>query len=244
MVAVGPLPATDVVLEPATIGEHSPAGTAIGLLVAVPPSPAGPPQFELLDSAAGRFRLEGDVLFVNDPFLLDFETAPRPRVVIRLVQAGIPGEVKALTVEVQDVPEGPFDDWRRAHFTDAELLDPEVAGPYGNPDADDLNNLFEYSQGYPPKAGANTPLPSLGDMALGDTVYLTFTYRRLKAEVDPDLSVEPWASEDFAHWTCGPAQFILVSRTPVSEELEEITVRSTLPFDRVKRNFVRLRVLR
>jgi type VI secretion system secreted protein Hcp len=244
MVAVGPPPESNVILEPAAVAEHSPAGKAVGLLVAVPPSPLGPPQWELLDSAGGRFRLEGDMIVVNDPFLLDFESSPRPVIVVRLIEQGILRGIQALTVEVQDVPEGAFDDWRRAQFSDTELLDPNVAGPYANPDGDEFNNLLEYSQGFPPKDGSNAPLPHLGEIEIGGMRYLTLTYRQRPPAFDPDLSVMPEISRELSTWECGPAHFIHVSTLPLPGGLEEVTVRSARPVSDVLRELVRLRVLR
>jgi hypothetical protein len=244
MVAVGPRQTTDVILGSPTVREHSPAGTAIGPLTVVPPPP-DPPSFELLDSAAGRFRLEGDTLVVNDPFLLDFETDPRPDVVVRLRDAsGVPGQVVTLTIEVEDMPEGSFDRWRDAEFSGSELLDPNISGPYANPDRDEFNNLMEYSQGFPPKDAMNDPVPHLGEIDVGGIRFLTLTYRQRPPTFDPDLSVMPEICRDLATWECGPGSFVHVRTMTVAENLEEVTVRSTRPISAALRELVRLRILR
>ena len=246
LVVVSPNDGTNILLAPNNVPEHTPAGITVGLLEAVPSSPAGPPMFELLDSAAGRFRVEGNALVVNDPFLLDFETAPQPVIVVQARDAfGNASRAVAITVNVDDVPEGPFDSWRHTHFTPAELLQPSLSGPYGNADGDPYNNFFEYAMGLPPKDGNNgAAVPSVGEMDVGGVTYLTFTFRRVKSTVDPDLIVEPETSGDFFHWNCGPAWFVPVSVTSPSADIEEVTVRSVLPLDQLVKQFVRVRILR
>jgi type VI secretion system secreted protein Hcp len=230
------------------IAEHAPAGTAIGQLVLdPPPAPGAPPPF-LLDSAAGRFRLEGDSLVVNDPLLLDFETSPRPTIVVGVPDPeGGPDRFAQFIIAVSNVAEGPYDEWRNRHFTESELLDPAISGPDADDDLDGLKHLLEYALGLPPRDGTD-PGPGTGPR-LDETIiegksYLTLVYRRRSPASDPDLIVTPQLSSDLDSWGEGPAHFVQLSEVEVEPDMVEITVRCVEPQTDGARQLIRLSVAR
>jgi hypothetical protein len=58
------------------------------------------------------------------------------------------GALGNCTVQVQDKP---FDAWRFAHFTAAELANPAISGPEADPDGDGATNAQEFATGTAPK---------------------------------------------------------------------------------------------
>jgi hypothetical protein len=157
----------------------------------------------------------------------------------------LPERWQTFTIELQDIPEGPFDDWRHRVFSAAQLLDPAVAGPDADPDHDDLRNVAEYALGTPPLDGNNPPTsPHLGEIDVGGKKYLTLTYRQRPATFDPDLSVSPFISGNLMTWECGPAHFITLSQVLISPDLEELTLRAAISKDAAGRQLVRLIILR
>jgi type VI secretion system secreted protein Hcp len=228
------------------IAEHAPAGTAIGQLVLDPPSaPGAPPPF-LLDSAAGRFRLEGDSLVVNDPLLLDFETSPRPTIVVGVPDPeGGPDRFAQFIIAVSNVAEGPYDAWRNRHFTESELLDPAISGPDADDDLDGLKHLLEYALGLPPRDGTDPGIgPRLDETIIEGKQYLTLVYRRRSPASDPDLIVTPQLSSDLDSWGQGPAHFVKISEVAVEPDMVEITVRCVQPQTDGTRQLIRLSVAR
>jgi hypothetical protein len=123
------------------------------------------------------------------------------------------GTVNSATVRVLDRP---MNEWRQAHFTAAELLDPNISGDAADPDADDLSNSEEYALLHDPRAP---------DEDLAETTWvngrLTMTFRRAKAPTDVAVIAE--GSTDLITWaTTGIVEE--VSRIDEGKT-EKITVR-------------------
>ena len=98
----------------------------------------------------------------------------------------------------------PWDAWRAAHFTPAELLLPLVSGPEGDPDGDGSKNLHEYASNRNPQfaetardlRGQFEPLPG----PPGTSGYvLRFTRRKAPTDVSCTVEVSP----DLVTWQSG-----------------------------------------
>jgi type VI secretion system secreted protein Hcp len=239
-----PPPGPTLNLSNTAVPEHTSAGTTIGLFSGIPPLLPGAPGLTLVDSAGGRFRIELDQLIINDPILLDFETSPRPQIVVAMTDPlGLPYHVPFI-IQVEDVPEGPFDVWRNQFFNADERLDPSISGPEADPDLDGRKNLAEYGLFLPPKSGAADAniAPRLGEVTIENKKYLTLIYRRRSN--DPALSVTPFISDNFGAWNSGPAHFAVMSQVVVAPDCEEITLRALTPKSDRFRQFTRIEIVR
>jgi len=120
--------------------------------------------------------------------------------------------------------ESPFDAWRREHFTEEELDDPNISGPDADPDGDGIPNLLEYAMGLDPKVGDVEAwiwggLTNVVDYAYADVptdTYLYLKYRRLNVVegvkftvigtpslTPPDLNWSPIRILELEPWTPG-----------------------------------------
>ncbi|MEZ5302118.1 MAG: type VI secretion system tube protein Hcp [Verrucomicrobiales bacterium] len=132
VVATGDDSSPAIAFSPKPLAEHSPAGTVAGTFSLDPATPGA--TFALIDTASGRFRIEGDELLVDDPLLLDYESDPNPEITVES-DAGT-GSVATVSVPIQDIPEGPYDLWLADQFTPSQLLDPNISGPFADFDKD------------------------------------------------------------------------------------------------------------
>jgi Ca2+-binding RTX toxin-like protein len=93
-------PPADVLISNAAVAENSAIGTLVGVLSALDATPNDSFTYELIDSAGGRFAVNGANLVVNGP--LDYETAA----------------VHDLTVRVHDALNSTLDRHLKIHVTD------------------------------------------------------------------------------------------------------------------------------
>ena len=231
-------------LTPSRIPEHSPAGTTVGTLMV---EPASGEAIELVDSAGGIFRAEEGKVIVNDPLRLDFERLPRTTIAVRTTSPGIPGPIFGLVeIQVQNVAEGFFDEWRERHFSAAELLIPELSGPDGDADNDGLKNGVECALDLPPRDGTMPPhAPRVEWITEGEDSFLIIKYRKRPGRIDPDTIVRPEFSPSGRRWFT--TRFQLSSKPTQNadgEEVEEVTARYELPLDTEDSLLMRLRILR
>jgi serralysin len=91
-----------VILSHAAVPEASPSGTLVGLLSAKAHS-AGGFSYRLLDSAGGRFTLDGDRLLVASEAGLDFESRTTHHVVVRATAADGSVIDQSFTIAIEDV---------------------------------------------------------------------------------------------------------------------------------------------
>jgi hypothetical protein len=99
--------------------------------------PAGARSASILVQAVADPEIEGDELFeINLQSGAGYSLGPRTSAHVRIVDR-------------------PFDEWRKNHFTAAELLDPQVSGPGGNPDDDALPNEMEFFHAQDPKSAGH-----------------------------------------------------------------------------------------
>jgi hypothetical protein len=90
----------------------------------------------------------------------------------------------------------PYDTWRTAHFTAAELANAAVSGPHADPDNDGWENFLEYATGTLPKTANASPLNISSVSA--NTVVLT--YLRNSTATDVTVSFEHSTSLAGATW--------------------------------------------
>lgn len=96
----------------------------------------------------------------------------------------------------------PWDDWRFARFTPAELDDPEVSGERGDPDADARLNLLEYAFNFDPKA-ADAQRGFTGAMEDGPEER-RFVVRFTRRLPPTDVGYVVEVTTDFQTWSNGP----------------------------------------
>jgi hypothetical protein len=129
----------------------------------------------------------------------------------------------------------PYDAWRHAKFTAAELLNPLISGDTVDPDRDGLANLLEYACGFEPKNAASGVMPS-GD-ATG--THFTLKYRESKTATDVTFHVE--ACNDMASWSS--AGLFEIGRVN-SNTYWEVTVRNAESIASATNRFMRVRISR
>jgi Ca2+-binding RTX toxin-like protein len=91
-----------LILSHAAVPEASPGGTLVGLLSARAHAPGGF-SYQLLDSAGGRFTLDGDRLLVASEAGLDFESRVTHQVTVRATAADGGVIDQSFTITIEDV---------------------------------------------------------------------------------------------------------------------------------------------
>ncbi len=128
--------------------------------------------------------------------------------------------------------EKPFDSWRFARFTSAELADSSISGPFADPDGSGAVNLLRFFGGT--EGGPRTSI-----LAQGDILY--FQFDRHRAAEGLGYSIEE--SDDLLGWNPSPR---LILHAPVQDHGEirqiQIPVRASGPLVEGKKYF-RLKVL-
>jgi hypothetical protein len=90
-------------LKGASVQENAAAGTAIGELSAQDPNPGDGLRFDLVDTAGGRFALEGSKLVVAAGARLDYEQSATHSIVVRVTDDGGIAHDRSFTIQVGDV---------------------------------------------------------------------------------------------------------------------------------------------
>jgi hypothetical protein len=93
------------------------------------------------------------------------------------------------------IKDRPVDGWRKAKFSAAELLSPEVSGDLADPDGDGLVNLLEYAMGTSPK----TAVASETLRAWVEQGHALLSYTSSKVASDVELSLQ--YSADLVSWS-------------------------------------------
>ena len=98
-------PPTDIALSNNSVPENSANGTVVGTLSATDPDPGDTFTFELINSAGGRFALNGNQVVVADGSLLDFEADSTHLIVVHVTDSAgnVFGEI--LTIQVTNIHE-------------------------------------------------------------------------------------------------------------------------------------------
>jgi hypothetical protein len=94
---------TDIGLSPGSVPENSATGTVVGLLSASDPDINESFTYQLLDSAAGRFKIVGTQVQVDNGALLDYEKSTSHNITLRVQDSSGATFDKTLTIAVTDV---------------------------------------------------------------------------------------------------------------------------------------------
>ncbi len=131
-----------------------------------------------------------------------------------------------------------FDYWLQQYFTEAQLQDPSVGGPHGDPDLDGLANLLEYALGGSPWQFGRQDL-ELGIDNVSGRSLPSFTYTTVagsETRVFPEV-----ASSMEGPWESGP-DFVSTETLNDGDGYTRIRARATRPLAESEgRVFFRLR---
>jgi hypothetical protein len=131
---------------------------------------------------------------------------------------------QSAVVTIQDKP---FDSWRFANFTSAQLADPAASGDNADPDADTLANLIEYALGLPPT------VPSIPPSGAPPVDFLTISAVKNPAATDIVWGAQVTGTLDA--WE--PA--VIVTDSPAAFE-----ARDSVPMGGAGPRFIRLKISR
>lgn len=136
----------------------------------------------------------------------------------------------------------PYETWRRAWFSGADLADEAVSGPAAQAaNVPGLSNLAVYAlSGGDPADPASTQLPSVSPEWHGGKQYWTYSvpkYRLASATYIPQIS------EDLAVWaTENTAEAEISSLLTIDNTVDLLRVRSTKPIPQANKQFFMLRI--
>jgi type VI protein secretion system component Hcp len=140
------------------------------------------------------------------------------------------------------VQASPFNQWRERWFSAAQLADPLVSGPLGDPDHDGVANLLEYGVGANPNDPQDGPgLVEFIQQEFEGTDYPALRFKRLKASLDPALLISVEIATDAFKWRTEPGDVVVVSSLPFDEARDQVIIRSALPLASASRQLLRLR---
>jgi len=141
------------------------------------------------------------------------------------------GTAASATVVIHDTP---FNVWRLANFTEAQLNDLAVSGPMATPANDGIPVLLKYALNLPPLAPGQAGLP----VASGSNGAVMITYSQLKSATD--ITYIPEVSTDLANWHSGAGYVSTISLDNGS--VWTVNATSLLPQGSNPRQFMRLQV--
>ncbi len=131
--------------------------------------------------------------------------------------------------------------WLTRFFTAAEQADPTISGSAADPDGDGVSNLIEYALGLSPRTAGATGLPTVGQMTINGSTYLTLTYTQVFANTD--ITYVPQVSGDLMTWNSDANYVAAVSTQTNPDALSQIVVvRDLMPLTAGGRRFIRLKV--
>lgn len=129
---------------------------------------------------------------------------------------------------VVTIEDKPFDDWRFAKFSAAELGDPTISGETADPDGDKLVNLIEYALGLEPKQ------PDASPVSAGESD----GYLAISVSKNPSATDINWSAETGGDLTTWQAAVIQTNNTST------FAARDTVPQNDAPQRFIRLKITR
>ncbi|HXI85401.1 MAG TPA: pyrrolo-quinoline quinone [Verrucomicrobiae bacterium] len=135
----------------------------------------------------------------------------------------------------------PYQLWRQANFTSAELTNTSISGDVADPDGDGIPNLMEYALSLNPKVPDLNGLPNASVQNLAGTNHLTIAYKQVLYNTDISYTVQ--VSSDLVTWNSGPG-FTAPIGPPVDNGngTETWTVQDMAPSDSMPARFIRLKI--
>jgi uncharacterized delta-60 repeat protein len=137
----------------------------------------------------------------------------------------------------------PWNDWKAAQFTTAELANAAISGDDADPDADGIPNVVEFAFNLDPKVAARSGLPTAAvQMNTADGKdYLVLTYHRRRGNSGINFVVE--VSNDLAQWLASASRLEEMGATPDAGGLTEtVNVRVKPSVREVAGAFIRVRI--
>lgn len=120
----------------------------------------------------------------------------------------------------------PFNAFRTAHFTPAQLADPNISGPYADFDMDGHVTLLEHFFGMDPKVADQPYRMELTFIHDAGSNYGGFSFRYSLAATDVSFKVD--ASIDVQTWESGGDRLELIGSTDHGDGTRTVTHRSLL----------------
>lgn len=134
-----------------------------------------------------------------------------------------------------------WEEWRRLHFSEAQLLDAQISGFEWDCDGDGLPNGVEYAVGTDPKDPTDGPgSVTLSEVEDGGIKYPGVSFTRRIGDGELDVAVQ--VATDLIGWSSGPPHTVEMSVVPMDAEHETVTVRSAASFESTPRQQMRLNV--
>lgn len=128
----------------------------------------------------------------------------------------------------------PFEQWRMANHTPAQLSNAHLSGPIADPDRDGIEHLMEYALGLNPNATDKLSTKISNDIeAISSDQHLRLSITRNASATDVTFAVE--VSSDLITW--GTVDTIIETSTATS-----LIVRDAVPMGPDNRRFIRLHV--
>ena len=135
----------------------------------------------------------------------------------------------------------PFTLWQSEYFNAAERGNPGIGGPNGEGDQDGVPNLVEYGLGTAPRDTGSSVQSLIEPLTLtleGET-YLAIRFPRRIS--DPSLAIVVEVATDLANWQSGEGETATEGVTPINDDFEQVTIRSTVPMSAQGNQQMRIR---
>lgn len=140
----------------------------------------------------------------------------------------------------------PYLSWLNAHFTPAEMNDPDLSAPFWDHDGDGESNLMEATfntDPFDPRKTYHMPdigtsgLPLLRSEKIGEEVFLTIEFTRWKTTAHACITASPQFGDDLSHWT---RSGVVISTTSLDSFRERVKIRDSIP--NLPKSFGRVRL--
>ncbi len=142
------------------------------------------------------------------------------------------GSATSANILIYDTP---FNVWRLANFSRAQLNDTAVSGPTATPANDGIPVLLKYALNLPPMEPGQAGLPVVSRS--NGTMMITYTQPKSAT----DITYIPEISTNLVNWHSG-AEYISVVSTGAGGSTWTVNATSLLPQGSNPRQFMRLRV--
>ncbi|MDR3459642.1 MAG: hypothetical protein P4N60_19610 [Verrucomicrobiae bacterium] len=137
-------------------------------------------------------------------------------------------------------PGGPYEDWRAAYFTPAQLANPAVSGDGVSATADGIPNLVKYAFNLNPLAVNHPVLPAAVLENGAGTNFLDLQY--VQRNPPAGVSYTPQVSTNLVSWSSDPAFFSQAGLVASSNDTSVVTLRLQGPVNAAPARFVRLAI--